>query len=285
MKLFFESTLAVIVIYKEKLENTNTFLSLNKALPANQVLNLLVYDNSPYSQEVKAVNEKFNITYIHDPLNPGVSSAYNYAATFAVGKKEWLLVLDQDTNFEINIFEEYFSAINKNKSIFLFAPVLKVNANLLLSPCKFYVYGKHLKSIDFGIQCFKNNSPVNSGILVQVDAFQKVGGYNDKVPLDLSDHQFIERFRKHYKHYVVINSIGYQNYSVIEDNKEKQLARFRYYCKGVFNFETEIIFKKQIMILFLVLKTVKKSIEYSTFIFFAILFDETKVYIKRSNFI
>jgi len=285
MELFLQKTLAVIVVYKEKLENTNTFLSLNKAIPQNQALSLLVYDNSPYPQEVKGeVNKNFNITYIHKPLNPGISSAYNYAAIFAAGlKKDWLLVLDQDTNFNVNIFRAYYTAVNNNKNIFLFAPILKVNKEFLLSPCKFNFYGKHLKTIDSGLQYFKNNSPVNSGILVRIDAFKQVGGYNDNVPLDLSDHQFIERFKKYHKEYVVIDSIGHQNYSVLEDNKEKQIARFRYYCKGVFNFETEIVFKKQIMILFLVLKTVKKSIKYTTFRFFAILFDETKLFLKQLN--
>lgn len=283
MKIFFKNTLAVLVLYNEKLEHSNTFLSLNKAIPNGQTLDLFIHDNSPESQEINTF-EKFNINYVHNPSNPGVSAAYNYGGEFANKKsKKWLLLLDQDTIFNENIFEEYWKSQQDNEGIFLFTPLLKIKENIILSPCKFNFYGTHLRSINFGINYFKNNSPINSGILVSVNAFYKAGGYNERVALDLSDHQFIERFKMIYKRYFLVNSIGLQNFSAIEDNKEKQLTRFRYYCLGIFNFETQSSLKKVLMIWFLVLKTFKKTITFRTTIFCSILIKELKIYMNAQR--
>lgn len=279
---FLDSTIAIVVIYNEKIENSKTLTSLDKGLSDNNILDLIIYDNSKICQEVENINfKKFRIKYIHNPNNPGVSFAYNYGAEQAKkSNKRWLLLLDQDTYFNEDFFEKANTAIAKFNHIKLFAPILKLSNNVILSPCKFSFHGRHLETITSGNNSFYDNSPLNSGIIVCVNAFLEVGGYNIKVPLDLSDHQFIEKFKQRYKSYFVVNSIGLQNFSAIEDNKQKQIIRFKYYCKGVFNFETNIVFKKQIMILFLVLKTIKKSIKYSTFGFFTILFREAKMFLN-----
>ena len=70
--------------------------------------------------------------------------------------------------------------------------------------------------------------------------------------------------------YFLVDSIGLQNFSAIEDNKEKQIVRFKYYCQGIFNFETESTLKKGLMIGFLVLKTFKKVIKFKTIMFFSV---------------
>lgn len=273
-------TLAVIVIYNELVDSSESLNSLDKAYPFNLKMDVLVYDNSLVSQNVEKTKfSNYNFLYHHDPKNPGIGTAYNYGAEIALKmNKKWLLLLDQDTFFAQNFLEKMNEATINFSDIALFAPILKINETKLLSPCKFNFYGKHLKAIKFGRQLFEDNSPINSGILVKLEDFLEVGGYNNKVQLDLSDHQFIERFKVKHKSYVVINSIGLQNFSAIEDNKQKQLVRFGYYCQGVFNFETHITHKKKIMILFLVLKTFKKSVKYKTINFFLILFAQIRVY-------
>ncbi len=285
MNFFLNKILAVVVLYNEDLVKSNTFISICNAIPEGQVLELLVYDNSPKkTNSDKIQNEKFIIHYYHDHRNSGVSAAYNYGARFAKeNNKEWLLILDQDTFFDENLLEEYFRAINEYNDISLFAPVLKIKDGIILSPCKFDFYGRHLKTIKPGVSSFFINSPINSGILVKITAFEEAGGYNERVPLDLSDHQFIERFKYINNHYVVVNSIGTQNFSAIEDNTIKQLNRFEYYCLGVFNFETKSVFKKALMILFLILKTFKKALKDKTLRFFMIFFAQLRAMLFSRN--
>lgn len=280
---FLNSTLAIVVLYNQKIEDSKTLISLEKALHVDNILDLIIYDNSRIDQEVKNLKfKKFRITYFHNPGNPGVSYAYNFAAEYAKKQdKKWLLLLDQDTCFENNIFQSYYNSVKQNINIALFAPILKINESKILSPCKFHFYGEHLKSINFELQRFDNNSPVNSGIFVKIDSFLEAGGYNNNVPLDLSDHQFIERFKKKNKYYIVVNSIGYQNFSAIEDNKDKQLIRFNFYCQGILNFESDKINRKMGMVLFMILKAFKKSFQYKTYSFFVVMFNQFGVWFKN----
>ncbi len=285
MKSFFDKTLAIVVLYKETVETSTTILSITKAIPKNQVLDVLVYDNSPIASVPKQRNiENINFFYFHDQSNSGVSAAYNYGANFANKlNKSWLLILDQDTIFNNNIFERYYEAIEKNKNIYLFAPILKIDTGLILSPCSFKFYGKHLRNIKPGVNLLKNNSPINSGILVKVSEFQNVGGYNEKVPLDISDHQFIENYRRNNEYYFVIDSVGFQNFSAIEDNLEKQLVRFKYYSIGIFNFNTDYTLKKERMIFFLMLKAMKNSLKHRSLGFMKIYLSEWNSYILQGK--
>lgn len=273
MDEFFKNIFAVLVLYNEQLDKTNTFLSLKKAIPQGFKLNLFIYDNSPVRQNVANIDsKKFNLDYHHDQSNSGVSKAYNFGAEIASNNgQEWLLILDQDTTFSKNLFIEYFDSVQNNIDISLFAPVLRMKDGAVLSPCKFTYYGRHLSNIDSGIESFSNSSPVNSGILVRTQAFNKAGGYNEDVPLDLSDHQFIKRFKQANKYYFIINSEGIQNFSAIEDNLDKQINRFKYYCLGTYNFETQSSFTKFMMVFFLILKMLKKTVTYKSIHFFKIL--------------
>ncbi len=76
-------------------------------------------------------------------------------------------------------------------------------------------------------------------MLVKLEAFHEVGGYNEKVKLDFSDFQFIERFRKVYKTFYVIDIICEQDFSDDEISLPTQAKRFRYYCEGARNIEKE----------------------------------------------
>ncbi|MCM4150238.1 hypothetical protein DHD05_01430 [Arenibacter sp. N53] len=113
MNCFFQDLLAVLVLYNEKLENSNTFKSLSKAIPKGAYVDLVVYDNSPETHNLENVESiSFKIHYIHDEMNSGVSAAYNYGAKFAeTENKTWMLILDQDTTFRNNIFNSYHEAI------------------------------------------------------------------------------------------------------------------------------------------------------------------------------
>ena len=171
-----KETLIILVLYKKYLSDSISFQSLDKIFTkANISLDLFVYDNSPkamvHPDQISYNN--LNIHYIHDASNSGLSKAYNegYKAAKKL-KKKWLLLLDQDTSFTEELFFTYFNAINKNRSIHLFAPFL-IDKDSIFSPCKYYFKrGFKLKHIEPGIHSFKQLALLNSCMLLSTESFK-----------------------------------------------------------------------------------------------------------------
>lgn len=232
--------LAVIVLYNLPLQNSKTFQSILISLKeSNEKLDILIYDNSYYSQvvDMDTISSNLKLTYYHDKNNSGLSKAYNYAAKIAdKHHKYWVLFFDQDTSFTTNIFNQYNTAIQNNPTIKLFVPILKLKNQQIFSPCRYkFKRGFLLKNIIPGIYKLSNLSPVNSGILVYLDAFNEVGGYNNKVRLDFSDFQFIERYKKYYTNFCVIDAVGIQDFSNNEQDVQKLNSRYAFFCEGAKN--------------------------------------------------
>ncbi len=90
--------LAVLVLYKSRLEDSATFVSLSSSLKnSNAKMDIVVYDNSPTPMvtESEHISDNWRIHYLHDETNPGVSKAYNEGFRIARKlQKRWLLLLD-----------------------------------------------------------------------------------------------------------------------------------------------------------------------------------------------
>lgn len=236
---FTNDILAVIVVYNQCINESSSYLSLRSGLETLGVTNfqLLIYDNSPTEQEIRHLDfTTFSIKYFWDSSNAGISKAYNYAARLGQQlNKEYLLLLDQDTILNQQLFLAYFNAVINNSNISLFAPILKLTTGQQLSPCRFFMHRGFSVELSTGIHSFSKFTPVNSGILVSIKKFIEAGGYNEKVRLDLSDFQFIERFRKYNQYFYLVDAICIQNFSNINDNCFQLLTRFSFYCEGAKN--------------------------------------------------
>ena len=232
-----DNILAVLVLYKCKLEESDTFLSLSKALKySNLKIDLYVYDNSPESDFNKLDYSDFNVEliYIHNSNNPGVSKAYNEGGAFATNvKKKWLLLLDQDTFFNNNYFDVLFESITINDNSMLFVPTLKAN-NIIISPCNYY-FRKGLTSdiIHKGKVSCNNKSVLNSGIFIKLSEFNRIGGYNNNVTLYFSDFVFFNRYKKDNKNFVVLNTVIEHGLSDVTDQTIENLTRtYKLFCNG-----------------------------------------------------
>jgi GT2 family glycosyltransferase len=232
--------LAVLVLYKERLEESATFSSLFGASHSfNERLRLLVYDNSP--APMHAVEEpRFEggrVAYISDISNPGVSKAYNAGAQWArrLGCSHMLL-LDQDTIFPQDAILAYINAIENNFDCALFAPLL-VSGGRIYSPCRSVLnVNLPLRAIDAGRTSTRGVSVLNSGMCVAVDAFEKIGGFDEAIPLDFADHDFFKRYRRHFDSFLLLDVRCEHGFSDREtQDLDKALARFRFYCRGARN--------------------------------------------------
>jgi len=249
MKNITYNLLLVIIIYKEKLKNSDTYKSLISNYPE---MPLFIYDNSPVPQHNQD-EFKQNVKYVSDTSNMGLSYAYNRAAEYAEQKEyEWILLLDQDTLFCGKILEMFQVAIKDNPNVSIFAPII-FSGKLLLSPARINIFMKLKKPIT-GLLPLSEYNVINSGMLVNVEAMRSVGGYNEEVWLDYSDYEFLNRMRRGgFLSLYVIDRICYQSFSDHLQTPQQKLERYAIFCKCLQKCEKETI-KENIYFLYQTLK-------------------------------
>lgn len=225
------SILGIIVLYKQKLVDSKAFQSLSNA----GFQDIFVYDNSPELPNFRNEKSHINIKYVHNTLNSGLSHAYNCAAKYAKENGyNWLLLSDQDTFFPPEFLEKISKAIQDNPDIKLFVPQIKVPNNKYMSPVPMNRYLTSLcDSSPNGIINPSNYGIINSGICVDLNAFFKVGGYNDEVTVDFADFQFIERFCTFFDKAYVVPVECQQSFSDIEQTIEQKYSRFKLFCQSL----------------------------------------------------
>lgn len=226
--------LYVVVLYGCKLKEAISYKTL---LQDSSICNhdIFVYDNSPYIQE----NEIGVGKYIHDTNNGGLAIAYNKACNYAKENNyHWMMLLDQDTAFPNNAIMAYKKAIVSNPDIQMIVPKHITENNLYMSPTTYKMHVSHLqKKTISGIVEFSKLAPINSGILITVQSFLKVGGYDEKIWLDFSDVAFIEKYQKSYPKYYVLPEITCkQKFSALETSPGKIYNRFCIYLECAHNF-------------------------------------------------
>ncbi len=234
--------LCIIVIYNQPLFDTVSYKTcgIDKA---DGKVGLFVYDNSPVPQHDTRDLDIIGcgIHYVSDISNPGVSAAYNRGVEYAVENGyDWVLLMDQDTDFCGDYVSRCQAEIAARPDCPLFAPVVVDNGNNILSPVKlrwrFPLRGRQMPA---GENVLDDVAIINSGICVKVEAFQKVGGYNEKVFLDYSDHQFIERLSKKYEDFYLIDYVIRQDFSNFETDKNKLASRFTLFCRSLSGYEKQ----------------------------------------------
>ncbi len=237
----FDDILGVLVLYGRTAAESETFRSLLSCLhKARQAIDLVIFDNSPVRAAPlgEAWPEEFRVRYVSDTSNPGISRAYNRGFRIARQlQKKWLLLLDQDTSFPDQTFPGYFEQMEGNRDSVLFAPKL-VCDNRLYSPCgQLLNINFHLRSVGPGVVPVKGKSILNSGMCISVNAFEEAGGFDERIPLDFADHDFIRRYKRHFDRFVVVDVVcqhGFSGRQPVDINTA--LTRFGYYCTGARNY-------------------------------------------------
>ena len=156
----------------------------------------LIYDNSPHAHALPAT--LFPCSYHHNPSNPGLAAAYEYALQQAErAGTDWLLLLDQDTTLTDAYLVELLQAasdLRASSEIGAIVPKL-MQDGAVLSP--HWPRGKRWHQ-GFHDQYGTMQSPVcvyNSGAVVRVAAMRPAGGFPQNFPLDYLDHAVFARLR------------------------------------------------------------------------------------------
>ncbi len=229
--------LFVIVLYKCKLKDSDTFITLAESLKQYKyTFDLFVYDNSPEKPEELMEFPNVNLTYISDTKNSGVSKAYNAGAEVAARmNKKWIILLDQDTKFPVETIREYLLAIEEYPNEKLFAPIVLIDGKKIISPAHFkFMRGFYSTNVNTGVNSLAGRSIINCGMCINLETFNNNKGYNESIKLDFSDHDFIRRFKKSIgDRFIVINLTVYHKLSSVARNSvESDIVRFDYYLEG-----------------------------------------------------
>ncbi|SHP77850.1 rhamnosyltransferase [Mycobacteroides abscessus subsp. abscessus] len=230
----------IMVLYKQNINESKTFKTLNKAFRNHSELldqiEFVVYDNSPESQSLSDKKKWGKVQYVHDPRNLGISTAYNYAyQTAKVNGSQWVLLLDHDTE----LTEDYVNQISSNLEIDLevAAVVPRIfSGQTLISP----VVANTLRPLKTdSLQAGLYSSPImaiNSGSLIRVSFLEKIKGFNNDFPLDYLDHWlFHEIFSNGYKVMVMESSLNHDlsvmNYENVSISRYRSIldSEIRYY--------------------------------------------------------
>lgn len=274
MKSCLNEILAIIVVYRCDPVCADSIISLSRSLEfCGNKLDVMIYDNSPFPQHIPLQIKGFSrIIYQHNPSNPGVSVAYNEGAKIArESGKKWLLLLDQDTVFPVTAMNIYADAIKSNPGTRFFAPVLMSNG-VVCSPC-FYVggIGFRLSEKVTGIMSLKRRSVLNSGALVKLEAFDAIGGFDERIQLDFSDHDFCHRFSKRYEDIFILDMVCEHGFSDNEKiSEENARSRFDFYCRGA-RYSSKSFFTYGTFLIAVVVRFLFLSLRYRTWCFLPIM--------------
>ncbi|WP_367143860.1 glycosyltransferase [Pantoea stewartii] len=228
--------LPIVVLYKIGLSHSDSINSILDSDVERLISEIFVYDNSPACEDNNEIIESYRgrkVYYINDYSNSGVSAAYNKGLSKAKELNyEYVLLLDQDTKFPPDSVKEYVKAIKNNPHIKLVAPRLKTTKGELCSPLRYSLHrGFVLKEIEPGIYPLDRYSPINSGMMLNTSSAIQCGGYEEKVFLDFSDFQFIEKLKRNVDCFYVMPLLVIQDLSNDEPDTNSLLNRFKIYCK------------------------------------------------------
>jgi rhamnosyltransferase len=175
----------IVVLYnppKKVIENIKTYF--------NHLNFLYIFDNSNKPQDfiLDLVKKNRKIRYINCRHNKGVGYAYNYVSNIAIEEGyDWLLIMDQDSYFRNDDLKKIINVLEKDngyfkKSVGILCPVIVYeNENIDL-----------LKRDEFE----KILIGINSGSILNLDAYKKAGNFREDYFLDRTDFEYFLRLNK-----------------------------------------------------------------------------------------
>jgi len=261
----------VTVIYNELIESlTVVKKEINNAT-------LFFVDNST-KKEICMKNKLFcnekGINYITMGGNKGLPMAYNRVISIIPKNEDnWIIICDQDTDFENNLLDKYEKTILLNPNKKIFCPVIR-DIKGIMSPSK--KMGKkyvHSKQKDFN-KLIKNYSFINSCMCINSKIFNSVQ-YDENLFLDLVDFDFIATVRNILGNdlfYVIQDTEIFQNFSGVTNNSyNSDFIRFQIFVKDMryyhYKWHKTLFYAN----LFLFLRAVKLSILHRNLSFISIL--------------
>ena len=219
----------ITVVYNQLIQHTSI---LKTDL---QNIKLLFADNST-KEEICLKNKNFcnenDFGYLGMNGNKGLSKAYNEAMhVINPSTKDFVVILDQDTEIPIDIIEKYEVFLSKHQTVDIICPIVFDSVGVMSPSISCGLKFKHIKSIEYVNQKnIADYSFINSGICIKGSVFEKLK-YDENLFLDLVDHDFILSSKKEkFKIAICFDVILNQSFSGVTRNSYAQdYSRFLIY--------------------------------------------------------
>ena len=174
---------ATVILY-----NPEDAVYENIASYGGEVEKLIVVDNSTKhnSKLIEKLNENFdNLEYINNNENLGIATALNQGCDHALSLGfDWILTMDQDSQFIQ--FKQYLSCFSKLHN--------KQNTALVAANTMWHT-DKH--EVNSSLCDYKKRFLViTSGNLLNLALFNEVGRFEDKLFIDMVDHDYCLKVQK-----------------------------------------------------------------------------------------
>lgn len=255
---------ALVVIYNKKCSDSKTLKLLKNY---RKRLNIIVFDNSIENFNNGEYCKKYNIEYYTLNKNLGLSKAYNYVVErLNKNDNDYIIILDDDTDLNINYFKEVFEKI-KIKKYDVMLPIVKSN-NQIISPSNVQFQCRVKRINEISKIDYRNITAINSGMIVRLSLYNQIQ-YSEDMFLDYVDHDFMKKVRTLNLNIHILNSEIDQNFSRNQKGSLKgELFRFNIYKK-----DFRIYCKKSNRMLYYYINIFKfrimQCIKYKTFVFLA----------------
>ena len=179
----------IVTLYKQDvdvLDNIDSYI--------NSIDKLYIVDNND-TDDFKNQIDNSKIEYIPNYKNIGVATALNIGANKAIKEGyKWLLTMDQDSKFEnnddVSKMIEYLEKVDTSK-LGLITPWHVINTGVK----------KQSEKIDNPLEV------MTSGTIINLDAYQEVGGFKDSYFIDDIDIEYCMNLNKHGYHIDRLNYI------------------------------------------------------------------------------
>ena len=180
-----------------------------------QVNKIFIIDNGSKNLiEIKKIIENYsNVELYENKTNLGIAKALNQIICFAKrNKSEWCLLLDQDSICNKNLINCYKKYFNIDKIAILCPVIIDENKEK---------YENNLKKIKNDIiEC---DFTITSGSLLNMMYLNRIGFFDEKLFIDLVDHDFCKRVNiNKLKIIRVLNAILYHEVGKAEPLKIKR---------------------------------------------------------------
>jgi len=192
----------IVVLYNPSetvIESINSYL--------NQIGHLFIVDNSEKENHFIKNELKRNVSYLFNNSNIGVAAALNLGAQKAIELGySFILTMDQDSKAPENMVDMLLNVMLRNKNVGI------------VSPLHSNKYETHLR---FNEDLESINVVMTSGNLVSLEAYKKVGKFNDDFFIDYVDIEYC--FRMNLNNYLIYRL----NKTILEHN-EANLTTIRF---------------------------------------------------------
>ena len=209
----YPSYLILIVIYNKKPKESSTIVSLSEMDDRfKKNSRCIVCDNSKnmldsnQKRELDCLLHGIEHQYIYnDGKNKPLSEIYNETINM-LHSNEYLIIFDDDSVFDSELFEKSSLAINENMDIDLFLPIIYDNKTIVSPAILKGFKGHYLKNIKTGrIKC-TNITAINSGMIIKAKYLkERFEGYDERIKFYFTDNEFMSRYNSSHRELFVLD--------------------------------------------------------------------------------